>query len=208
MYVRTKGTSYVCSECGNRVGEEDLEAVFIDQLKDVVLSPERIAQNLERADQALSGKQKELSALEVTKAEVASEMEKLYRLFVSDHISGQLFSERNSPLEERLRQLEDEIPKVQGETDFLRLQLRSSTEVLSEARDLYSRWPKLLFAERRQIVESITDRILVGDNEITIQLAYLPNESRPPPKGGSKASQTPVPAVIWVACGPATAARR
>ena len=109
-------------------------------------------------------------------------MEKLYRLFVGDRISDQFFSERNRPLEERLRQLQDEVPRLQGEVDVERLAILSSDEVLAEARDLYSRWPSLEFDERRQIIEAITDRILVSDNEITVHLAFVPT---PPPSGPS-----------------------
>lgn len=190
MYVRTRGKSYVCQECRNSVGEEDLEAVFVDQLKGLVLTPSQIAETLERADQNLSEKQQVLDSLEAEKAGVSAEMDKLYQLYLKDQISGQLFSDRNTPLEERLRQLEDELPRVQAEVDFLRLQLRSSDEVLSEARDLYSRWPSLPFEDRRQIIEGITDHILVADNEITIQLAYLPSDSKPSSKDKTKGSQT------------------
>lgn len=182
MYVQTKTTSYICAECRNKVGEEDLELVFIEQLRGYVMSPEQVATNLEQADRELVGKQEVLASLETEQAGVASEMEKLYRLYQADRISDQLFGERNDPLEERLRQLQDEVPKLQGELDYLRLQIRSSNEVLSEARDLYSRWPTLSFEDRRQIIESITDRITVSGNEISIQLAYLPESEKPPPK--------------------------
>jgi len=190
MYVRTRGKSYVCQECLNSVGEEDLEAVFVDQLKGLVLSPTQMAETLEQADQNLSGKQQVLDSLETEKASVSAEMDKLYQLYLKDQISGQLFADRNTPLEERLRQLQDETPRLQAEVDFLRLQLRSSDEVLSEARDLYSRWPSLPFVDRRQIIEGITDHILVADNEITIQLAYLPSDSKPSAKDKTKGSQT------------------
>ena len=190
MYVRTKGASYVCQECLNKVGEADLEAVFVEQLRGIVLSPERIAETLEKADQNVTEKQQVLESLETEKRGVAAEMERLYQLYLKDQISGQLFADRNTPLEERLRQLQDEIPRLQGELDFLKLQLRSSDEVLSEARDLHSRWPTLPFADRRQIVEGITDHIAVADNEITIQLAYLPSDPQSSLKDETKGSRT------------------
>ncbi len=75
-----------------------------------------------------------------------------------------------------------------GSVDILRLQIASSDEVLAEARDLYARWPSLEFDHRRQIIEAITDRILVADNEITVHLAYLPLPHPPPtlPTSGRK----------------------
>jgi hypothetical protein len=70
------------------------------------------------------------------------------------------------------------------------MQLLSSTEVISEARDLHSRWPKLLFEEKRQIIEGITDRIIIDDNEITIALAYLSSAPSGRSKDDAKGSQT------------------
>lgn len=188
MYVPSEGKSYKCAKCRNRVGEEDLELVFIEQLKGLVLSPEQVSKHLEQADERISSKLQLLQTLESERSSVRSEMEKVYRLYLDDRISGQLFAERNTPLEERFRQLDDEVPRLQADVDILRLQVASSDEVLAEARDLYARWPSLEFNFRRQIIEAITDRILVADNEITVHLAYLPLPHPPPtlPTSGRK----------------------
>jgi site-specific DNA recombinase len=66
---------------------------------------------------------------------------------------------------------------VQGEIDFLKIQYLSSDEVLTEARDLYSRWPDLAFEEKRQIVENIVEKITVGKDEVAIDLCCLPSPS-------------------------------
>lgn len=195
MYVPWKGKSYTCKECRNKVAADDLEAVFVEQLQGFVLAPEQILARRESADRQTSEKKELLTALEAERSQLAQEMDKLYRLYLEDGISGRLFAERNSPLEDRLRQLDEELPRLQAEVDSLRVALLSTDEVLAEARDLYGRWPKLPFQERRQIVEVITDRILVGDNEITVELAHV----IPPPgnhptdrrKGAAKRTQTP-----------------
>jgi site-specific DNA recombinase len=190
MYVRTQGKTYVCMSCRNAVGKDELEEVFIEQLRGIVVSPEAMALQLEAADQALVARQQLLVAAEGDKARVTSEMAKLYKLYLEDHVSGRLFSERNAPLEERFRQLENEVPALAAEVDFLRVQIRSSDQILSDARDLYSRWPTLDFATKRLIVENVTDRILVEKNDITIELAYLPTSDKPRPKDQAKKLQT------------------
>ena len=167
--------------------------MFIEQLKGLVLSPEQVSRHQEQADEQITNKLQLLQTLETERSQVRSEMEKVYRLYLDDRISGQLFAERNTPLEERFRQLDDEVPRLQADVDILRLQVASSDEVLAEARDLYARWPSLSFAERRQIVEAITDRILVADNEIMVNLAYLPLPQSFPMtglKGAAKSSHT------------------
>ncbi len=190
MYVLTKGRTYVCQTCRNAVGKEELEEVFIEQLRGAVISPEAVAKQLETADQDLVARQRLLSAAESDRTKVAKEMAKLYQLYVEDHISGRLFSERNGPLEERFRQLEQEIPTLSADVDYLRIQIRSSDQMLTDARDLYARWPTLDFPTKRLIVENVVDRILVEGNEITIELAYLPTSDKPPPKGEANKRRT------------------
>ncbi|HVX65137.1 MAG TPA: hypothetical protein VHA11_00970, partial [Bryobacteraceae bacterium] len=80
-------------------------------------------------------------------------------------------------LEARLKQIETELPAAQGQLDFLKIQYLSSDQILSEARDLYSRWGDLEYAEKRKIVENITEKISVGRGEISIDLCYLPPAS-------------------------------
>ncbi|HEY7219631.1 MAG TPA: hypothetical protein VH985_14695, partial [Candidatus Binatia bacterium] len=50
-------------------------------------------------------------------------------------------------------------------------------EVLTEAKDLYGRWPSLQPEAKRKIVENITDRITIGKDDVTIDLCYLPSSS-------------------------------
>jgi site-specific DNA recombinase len=85
------------------------------------------------------------------------------------------FKEVYQPLEERLGQLEKQQPELEAEIDFLKIQYVSSDVVLKEAKDLYDRWPKLPFEEKRSIVETITDQIIIGNEDINIKLSYLPH---------------------------------
>ena len=45
---------------------------------------------------------------------------------------------------------------------------------MGEARDLASRWSELPHAEKRQIIEAITDRIIIGKEDVEIVLLHLP----------------------------------
>lgn len=108
-------------------------------------------------------------------------MEKVYRAYVNDEISVKTYGAQYRPLEERHSQLDEEIPRLQGEIDFLKIEYLSSDEVLAEARDLTRRWSDLEFEEKRKIVENVVEQITVGENEIEIELAHLPT-SEPPPR--------------------------
>ena len=174
MYVPSNTPKYVCYDCRNKIPKDDLEQVFQSQLKGFILDPERIEQELSASDRDLQAKRELAAAIERELAHVRSEMDKVYQLYLDDEITTRGFGERNRPLEERLEELENEIPRLQGEIDFVTIQHLSSLELVSEAQDLYSRWDDLSFEEKRIIVENIVERIVVDTEAIDIDLAFLP----------------------------------
>lgn len=177
MYVPSNSPKYICSKCRNKIGVDDLEAIFQEQLKSFFFSPDDITKYLATADQALKEKQELLTAHEADRQKLKSQMDKLMQLYLADEITKEGFGREYKPLEERFKQLADQIPELQGEIDFVKIKFQSSNEIINEARDLYSRWPELTREEKRNIIEQITERILVGKGDITIDLCYLPSAS-------------------------------
>lgn len=175
MYVRVRSPKYVCSKCKNKIGIEDLEAVFHEQLKTYFFSPTEIGAYLHGMDQNLNEKEASLKALEQERQKIQTQMDVVYRLHLDGRISGNEFAERYSPLEERKKQVVNEIPNLQGEIDFIRTSNLSSDQILNEARDLYSRWESLETTAKRKIVENITEKITIGADEVEIDLCYLPS---------------------------------
>jgi len=107
--------------------------VFSVQLKDFFFSPAKIAEHLERSNEQVAGERILLQALEAERSRLVAEADKLYRLYQEEHISGRGFAERNAALEERLEQLGNEIPKLQANLDFLKIEFLSSEEALADA---------------------------------------------------------------------------
>lgn len=175
MYVPSNMPKYVCYRCRNKISIEDLDGIFHEQLKGFLVSPAQIADYLDQADQTIKFKQELLSALENEYKELGEEMEKVMKLYLADRLSMDGFASKNKPMEERKKQLEDQIPHLQAEIDFAKIQHLSSDQILSEARDLYSRWPSLDFPEKRLVVETIIERIVIGQNDVQINLCYIPS---------------------------------
>jgi site-specific DNA recombinase len=178
MYVPSNSPKYICYKCWNKIGETDLEDIFHEQLKTFFFSSNEIADYLNQADRIIKEKEDLLRAVSEEKKKLESEMEKVYKAYVNDEITMQVFGQYHKPLEERGRQLENRMPDLQGEIDFLKIQYLSSDQVLSEARDLYSRWKDLSPEEKRKVVENITDKIMIGKEDVTINLAYLPSSPK------------------------------
>jgi hypothetical protein len=83
------------------------------------------------------------------------------------------FVTRYKPLEDRLKQLDGQIPRLQAEIDFAKINTLSRDQILENARSLYEQWPTLPSEEKRKIAESLVQRITIGNGEIDIDLCYL-----------------------------------
>jgi site-specific DNA recombinase len=175
MYVPSNSPKYICYKCRNKISEADLEEVFHQQLKSFFFSPSEVSDYLNRADRVIKDKEELLRALAEEERKVSQEMDKTYRLYLDDEITSQGFGSRYKPMEQRLKQIGEQIPELQGEIDFLKIQYMSKDEILSEAKGLYSRWQQLDSDEKRKIVETITEKIIVGTEDVTINLCYLPS---------------------------------
>jgi site-specific DNA recombinase len=174
MYVPSNTPKYICQKCRNKIPVQDLEGVFYEELKGFFHSPEDISELLADANQEISNREQILDNLEREKARVQNHMDELFDLHHSGEIPTQGFGKRYNPLQERMVQFEDEIPRLQAEVDFLKVNLLSADDVLFEAQDLYDRWPRLEPDDRRRIVEHITDQIVIGKDVVEIDLAYTP----------------------------------
>jgi site-specific DNA recombinase len=178
MYVPSNTPKYVCYKCRNKIPIADLETVFNEQLKNFFLSPKELTHYLKEADETIKEKEELLKSLEKERQKLKSEMDKIMRLYLGDKITPDGFGVQYRPLEERTKQLDEEFPKLQGELDFLKIKFISSDEILTEAKDLYSRWPSLEPEAKRKIIENITDRITIGKDDISVDLCYLPSPSQ------------------------------
>jgi site-specific DNA recombinase len=174
MYIPSNSPKYICYKCRNKINAQDMESIFHEQLKNFFFSEKEIAGYLASADKNLKEKQELIIAMEKEKQKIKTEMDKIMKLYLDDQITSQGFGSQYKPLEAQLKQIENQLPELQGEMDFLKIKLQSSSEIISEAKDLYSRWPQLEHSEKRNIIENIAEQIVVGNKEIEINLYYLP----------------------------------
>jgi site-specific DNA recombinase len=177
MYVPSNTPKYVCYKCRNKISIGDLEGVFHEQLKSFFFSPSEIADYLNKTDTVIKEKEELLRQLEAESKRLERDIDKLYELYLNDQITKEGFGTKYRPLEERRKQLSEELPILQGELDFLKIRYLSSDQIITEARDLYSHWPELPLEDKRKVVENITENIVIGSDEIAINLCYLPSSS-------------------------------
>ena len=175
MYVRSNSPKYVCRKCNNKIPIVDLEGIFRDELKAFFGNTAAVTGHLTTANQNLAVKAELLSAHEREIQKVRDEMTRTHRLYLDGSITSQGFGEFYKPAEERLNALTAELPKLQAQVDLLKVNTLSAEEVVSEAQTLYGGWPKLDNDNKRKIVESIVEKMVIGDGEIDITFSSLPS---------------------------------
>jgi site-specific DNA recombinase len=176
MYVPTNTPKYVCQGCRTKIPIVDLEAIFREQMAAYFLSPKQVADQLAKADENIAAKDNALNILLAEREKVGKEVERIYRLYQEDRITSEAFGKFFQPLDERQKQFDDEIPRLQAEVDVLKVNHLSGDHILTESKTLYERWPKLNREEKKRIIESVTEKIVIGkEDQIDITLCYLPS---------------------------------
>lgn len=175
MYVPSNSPKYICKKCRTKVPVGDLEEIYIEKVKGFLLSPTEIAGYLREANATIAEKEDLLEALGRERGKVQDAMDDAWNLYSARKVTMDQFEERHRPHETRMAEIKEAIPRLQAEIDFLKINFLSSDVILTEAQDLYGRWPQLDFPAKRKIVENITDRIHIGRDTIHIELCYLPS---------------------------------
>ena len=174
MYVRAENTKYYCRKCCNKIPIVDLENIVRQELKAFFGQPKRIAQHLQQADRNLAEKSALLDTHKREIQKMREEMHQTHQLYLHKQISGDGFRDLYTPAEERMKQLQAELPKLEAEVDFLKVNKLSADDVLHEANSLHERWPKLPMPDKRKIVEALIEKIVIGNGEIDITFSHLP----------------------------------
>ena len=174
MYVRTRSPKYTCRSCKNKMEIPILEEIFHEQLKAYIVDNDEITLHLDKASSRIRDKEELIETLKKESKKVQERMDHLIHLSQTGQIPVDGFGKHYQPLHDQYQQIEQQIPELAGEIDFLKIQLASSDDILSNAHDLYERWPTLDFKTKRSIIEAILDKIEVGEDEIEIHLHYLP----------------------------------
>ncbi len=175
MYVHNNSPKYVCKGCYNKMPVDALEKIFLRELKGFIFSPDEVAEYLEQAEDDVQSKEALLAILEEEEQKVRSEMSKVYKLYTSGNISPEGFGKLYAPLEERSAQLEEEIPRIQGEIDFLKIERLSRDDMVVSVQSLAEQWSHMTLKEKQNIAQAMVHHIEVKEKTVVIHFAFMPN---------------------------------
>ncbi len=175
MYIPSNSKKYTCTVCKNKIPDEDLESVYVNELKGFFMSHERIQNVLTEANAGLAALEADLGKKKPELAKLQAEINRVIGLFVETKLSSDEFGPFLRRLEDRKKEIADDVAKLEAEVAGKRVNTVSAETVVGEASDLYGRWSGFEREEKRRIIESLTDNLIVGDGEIAVNLKYLPS---------------------------------
>ena len=175
MYVPSNSPKYVCRICRNKIPIADLDEFFREEIKGFSLSPQAIADYLHSSNDAAKEKEGLLATQRDELQRVKKEIQRTNDLYQQEKLDADGFAEFYAPLKERRSQIEAALPRLEAELDILKVSTLSTEEVATQAASLYDRWQTMPTEEKREMVELITEKIVIAKDEITISLYYSPS---------------------------------
>jgi site-specific DNA recombinase len=183
VYHNDKTPHYRCKECNTKVQVSDLDEIYHEQLRTFLLTETDVSEYMNQSDSRLKEKQQLLLTSQNDLERMRKQIKELVELRLKGELNTETLAPLLKPLEVQVKQLEDQLPELEAEVDFLKIEYLSSETVLSGAKDLYNNWMSMPLEERRNIVELITNSITVSKSAINISLAYRPAPSSFPNAG-------------------------
>ena len=174
MYVRVGSPKYVCEGCRNKIPVADLEAIFLSEIQRFLLSSTELEAHAHAGHEAIRERETLVERAFSELRKLDAQDDQIFDLYNSGVLPKEDFARRYRPLSERRRQLEEEIPRLQAELDVMRISTASQREAVLSARTLTESWSSLTSSQKRQLIEATTNRIMIGRDEIEIDLISLP----------------------------------
>jgi site-specific DNA recombinase len=179
MYIPSDSKKYICYKCRkNRIDMTDLEEIYYENLKTFLLTDEQVETVMAKSHSIIQEKERQLQLQLSEKKRINSELDKLISLHMSGELPQEGFGKHYKPLYEQVQQIETMIPELQAEIDFVKMEYLNSDKIVQEAQNLYGRWKDLPSDNKREIVEQITDSILISNDEIKFRFSYTPYLSK------------------------------
>lgn len=172
MYKLSTARKFTCTKCKKYIDEELINKAYQTRLKEY-LGGMSIQVFIDELIKQIEEKSSLLSSSIKKRAQHLKKMDDLVNLKLIDGINPEHFSRLYKPVSLEVAQLEEFIPRLEGEIDYVKVQLNSSDYVHSQAKALYADWSQMEFSQKRGIVETVTDYIVVEDDAINISLSFF-----------------------------------
>lgn len=171
MRTHIQTPNYKCTAgCGNMILKEDLEALFHGELSRYVISEQDIQSYQSRVEVELNNTKEQLVKLKKDKEKLEVHIEKLLILHTEGKIPTEAFESYHEKPYTQLNQIEISIARLENIVEANMNNVNTFDAILKQAQNLYEKWGELSHIEKRNIIETITKKIVVSTNTVDITL--------------------------------------
>jgi site-specific DNA recombinase len=176
MYVPSNSPKYTCQACRTKIPESDLEHLFEVNIKNFFISTDEIERYVTSATEHGKTLEERLAVVGKELENVSRKTDRLIELYSEGALSRDAFQSRFEPLEIQKTALQAEEVNLTAQVDLIRIDALSVDHIRREGHDLFGRWQSLPFEQKRPIVESFCNQIVInGDKSVNISLVYFPS---------------------------------
>lgn len=176
MYVPWKSRKYVCQKCRNKIPIDEMEDIFIEQLRSFFISPEAVQSYLDEANSTRIDQEADIARLRREIAEITQQLDGLFELYNAGQVPTDGFKGRYQPLYDRQKELEPLIAEAEAALDLLKVESLSQDVIRNEGQTLSDHWPLLNSIEKRQVVEDLVDEVTIDGDDVALNICYFPKE--------------------------------
>ncbi|NNC88468.1 MAG: recombinase family protein [Akkermansiaceae bacterium] len=174
LYPQTGWDKYRCTKCANKIPMDDLEELFQRNLAAFLVSDVALDMLASKAEDRIKDRQRLLQVHRKELDGIQSKIDSCFELFHEGAMSGLEVKEHAKPLENRKKQLQEEIPAMEEDIESLKRHRDSRDELVAQGNTLAERWSSYDQEAKRDIVEGSLDRIIVHPDGVEFEFNYIP----------------------------------
>jgi site-specific DNA recombinase len=176
MYVFSKTVKYCCMAkgCGHKVPVDVIEACFRDELSRLAFSSNDIQSAKAMAQERLH---QIVSLIEIQERSIKAvdhKIDSILGLYDAGSIDKRGFEKRYGALGQQLEELEAEVERMKIKETKQRAHLARDVDITTETEGIANRFATMTKADQRHIVETILERVIVGDGMMEFVYHFNP----------------------------------
>lgn len=191
MNVRSRLTHYKCTNknCSNKIRRDDLEEAFKSRLNQFLEDERALAKYFQQSTKSLANKQKQYRNLSSERNALKQEIEKLLKLHLSGQIPTEAFHEYHDVPYKKLKKIETKLLSLENDIAVDTRSKESTEFIINNSKDIYRKWDSYERDTKREIIDTILDTIVIGEDSITFNLNRLSPQKTPFSGNGENGDQ-------------------
>ncbi|MFA5794969.1 MAG: recombinase family protein [Candidatus Brocadiia bacterium] len=166
---------YRCAaRCGNGISLEDLDNLFLEGIKQLVIKPGQLQADNQNETSNTGQIESRIKSLKKSLGEIDQKIDSLIELWEKKSLSHTTFKERITPLEIRKEQIAKELPRLEGELVYHKIEHTGKQFVLDRVKTFTELFPKLDTTQKKILVDNILEKVVINKDQIQFMFYHLP----------------------------------